>query len=72
MGPDTIDLALKGAAAFVTTAVGYSARKPGDTLEMTNSKKDTILCPNEVLSRISRIGGEAPEAGPGRREYGCR
>ncbi|MFI5368323.1 MAG: SDR family oxidoreductase [Spirochaetia bacterium] len=28
----SLDRALEGAAALVTTAIGYSARKPGDTL----------------------------------------
>jgi len=33
LDPQSLDRALKGAAALVTTAIGYSARKPGDTLE---------------------------------------
>jgi uncharacterized protein YbjT (DUF2867 family) len=55
LDPPSLDRALKGAAALVTTAIGYSARKPGDTLESVDGLGNRNLIDAARRAKLGRF-----------------
>jgi uncharacterized protein YbjT (DUF2867 family) len=51
----SLDRAMKGAAALVTTAIGYSARKPGDTLASVDDLGNRNLVDAARRARLGRV-----------------
>jgi uncharacterized protein YbjT (DUF2867 family) len=55
LDPQSLDRALKGAAALVTAAIGYSARKPGDTLESVDGLGNRNLIDAARRAKLGRF-----------------
>ena len=55
LDPPSLDRALEGAAALVTTAIGYSARKPGDTLAKVDGLGNKNLIDAARRAKIGRF-----------------
>jgi uncharacterized protein YbjT (DUF2867 family) len=55
LDPPSLDRALAGAATLVTTAIGYSARKPGDTLESVDGLGNRNLIDAARRAKLGRF-----------------
>jgi uncharacterized protein YbjT (DUF2867 family) len=55
LDPPSLDRALAGAASLVTTAIGYSARKPGDTLESVDGLGNRNLIDAARRAKLGRF-----------------
>ncbi len=55
LDPPSLDRALEGAAALVTTAIGYSARKPGDTLASVDGLGNRNLIDAARRAKLGRF-----------------
>jgi len=55
LDPASLDRALDGVTALVTTAIGYSARKPGDTLESVDGLGNRNLIDAARRAKLGRF-----------------
>ena len=55
LDPPSLDRALDGARALVTTAIGYSARKPGDTLASVDDQGNRNLVDAARRAKLGRF-----------------
>ncbi|MGA2762658.1 MAG: SDR family oxidoreductase [Spirochaetia bacterium] len=55
LDPSSLDRALEGARALVTTAIGYSARKPGDTLASVDDQGNRNLIDAAHRAKLGRF-----------------
>ena len=55
LNPPSLDHAMEGAAALVTTAIGYSARKPGDTLASVDALGNRNLIDAARRAKLGRF-----------------
>jgi len=55
LDPSSLDKALDGARALVTTAIGYSARKPGDTLASVDDQGNRNLVDAARRAKLGRF-----------------
>ena len=55
LDPASLDRALAGVSALVTTAIGYSARKPGDTLESVDGLGNRNLIDAARRAKLGRF-----------------